>query len=82
MLLYSPVGGYLFSFKFGHYSTQTIYLPLYIMTLYSIDKSLVFPLRYRLVPYGNHSFLECLSDKAKELPLYGSGGFRFFWDTK
>ncbi|XP_014677324.1 PREDICTED: beclin-1-like [Priapulus caudatus] len=39
-------------------------------------------LRYRLVPYGNHSYLECLADRSKELPLYGSGGFRFFWDTK
>ncbi|ELT90263.1 hypothetical protein CAPTEDRAFT_124048 [Capitella teleta] len=39
-------------------------------------------LRYRLVPYGNHSFVESLSDKSKELPLYGSGGFRFFWDAK
>ncbi|XP_070570328.1 beclin-1-like [Ptychodera flava] len=38
--------------------------------------------RYQLVPYGNHSFLESLTDKSKELPLYGSGGFRFFWDTK
>ncbi|XP_032821445.1 beclin-1 isoform X3 [Petromyzon marinus] len=38
--------------------------------------------RYRLVPYGNHSYLESLTDKSKELPLYGSGGFRFFWDSK
>lgn len=38
--------------------------------------------RYRLVPYGNNSYLESLSDKSKDLPLYGSGGFRFFWDTK
>ncbi|XP_064598000.1 beclin-1-like [Liolophura sinensis] len=38
--------------------------------------------RYRLVPNGNHSYLESLTDKSKELPLYGSGGFRFFWDTK
>lgn len=38
--------------------------------------------RYRLVPYGNHSYVESLTDKSKELPLYGSGGFRFFWDTK
>jgi len=38
--------------------------------------------RYHLVPYGNHSYLECLADKSKELPLYGSGGIRFFWDTK
>ncbi|XP_055637395.1 beclin-1-like protein [Toxorhynchites rutilus septentrionalis] len=36
---------------------------------------------YRLVPYGNHSHIEVLAD-GKELPLYGSGGFRFFWDTK
>lgn len=38
--------------------------------------------RYRLVPYGNHSYLESLTDKSKELPLYASGGFRFFWDAK
>lgn len=38
--------------------------------------------RYRLVPYGNHSYLESLMDKSKELPLYCSGGLRFFWDNK
>lgn len=38
--------------------------------------------RYRIVPFGNHSYLECLDDKSKELPLYGSGGIRFFWDNK
>lgn len=38
--------------------------------------------RYRLIPYGNQSYVECLDDKSKELPLYGSGGVRFFWDTK
>ncbi|GLV42255.1 Autophagy-related 6 [Carabus blaptoides fortunei] len=37
--------------------------------------------RYKLVPYGNHSYIEVLADH-KELPLYGSGGFRFLWDTK
>lgn len=37
--------------------------------------------RYKLVPFGNHSYIEVL-DGNKELPLYGSGGFRFFWDTK
>ncbi|KAJ8972344.1 hypothetical protein NQ317_008754 [Molorchus minor] len=37
--------------------------------------------RYRVVPYGNHSYIEVLSDQ-KELPLYGTGGFRFLWDTK
>jgi beclin len=57
--------------------------------------------RYRLVPYGNHSYIEVLKTAIhnltfshavslllqvladhKELPLYGSGGFRFLWDTK
>ncbi|XP_022907353.1 beclin-1-like protein [Onthophagus taurus] len=37
--------------------------------------------KYKLVPYGNHSYIEVLADQ-KELPLYGSGGFRFLWDTK
>lgn len=37
--------------------------------------------RYRLVPFGNHSYIEVL-ETGKELPLYGTGGFRFFWDTK
>lgn len=37
--------------------------------------------RYRLVPYGNHSYIEVL-ENGKELPLYGTGGFKFFWDTK
>uniref|UniRef100_A0A4W6C493 Beclin-1 n=1 Tax=Lates calcarifer TaxID=8187 RepID=A0A4W6C493_LATCA len=42
--------------------------------------------RYRLVPYGNHSYLDpvlsfCLMF-VQELPLYCSGGLRFFWDNK
>lgn len=37
--------------------------------------------RYRLVPFGNHSYIEVLG-MGKELPLYGTGGFKFFWDTK
>ncbi|XP_059145767.1 beclin-1-like [Physella acuta] len=37
--------------------------------------------KYRPVPYGNHSYIEVLDEK-KELPLYGSGGIRFLWDTK
>lgn len=37
--------------------------------------------RYRLVPFGNHSYIEVLGE-GKELPLYGTGGFKFFWDTK
>lgn len=54
-----------------------------VLLLHSLAKkvNLTFQ-RYRLVPYGNHSFLESLEDKSKELPLHGSGGFKFFWDTK
>ncbi|XP_042220816.1 beclin-1-like protein isoform X2 [Homarus americanus] len=37
--------------------------------------------KYRLVPYGNHSYIEVIGEN-RELPLYGSGGFRFLWDTK
>ncbi|XP_015518319.1 beclin-1-like protein isoform X2 [Neodiprion pinetum] len=37
--------------------------------------------RFRLVPFGNHSYIEVL-DQHRELPLYGSGGFKFLWDTK
>jgi len=37
--------------------------------------------RYKLVPYGNYSYIKVLSDD-KDLPLYGSGGFRLIWDTK
>lgn len=42
--------------------------------------------KYKLVPYGNHSYIEVISDKeserGKRLPLYGSSGFRFLWDPK
>lgn len=31
--------------------------------------------RYKVVPFGNHSYIEVLEDH-KELPLYGSGGIR------
>lgn len=37
--------------------------------------------KYRIVPFGNHSYVEVLGEN-KELPLYGAGGFKFFWDTK
>ncbi|XP_015175683.1 PREDICTED: beclin-1-like protein isoform X1 [Polistes dominula] len=37
--------------------------------------------RFRLVPFGNHSYIEAL-DQHRELPLYGSGGVKFLWDTK
>jgi len=51
-----------------------------LLNALALKVNLVFE-RYRLVPYGNRSFIEVLSDH-KELPLYGSGGFRFLWDTK
>lgn len=38
--------------------------------------------RYRLVPYGNYSYIEVLSDKSKQLPLYSSGGIKFLWNSK
>jgi len=38
--------------------------------------------RYRLVPNGSHSRLERIDDQAKELPLYGSSGFKLFWESK
>eukprot|EP00795_Rhopilema_esculentum_P013698 gene13698-4608_t len=54
-----------------------------VLLLHSLSKKIGLTFkRYRLVPYGNHSYIECLEEKMKELPLYGSGGFRFFWDTK
>lgn len=37
---------------------------------------------YRLVPYGNQSFIEPLDGKKKMLPLYSSASFRLFTDTK
>ena len=33
------------------------------------------------MPYGNYSYIKVLADE-KDLPLYGSGGFRLIWDTK
>ena len=38
-------------------------------------------LRYQLVPYGNFSYVKVLAED-RDLPLYGSGGFRLMWDTK
>ncbi|XP_043272723.1 beclin-1-like protein isoform X2 [Venturia canescens] len=37
--------------------------------------------RFQVVPYGNHSYIEVIGQH-RELPLYGSGGFKFLWDTK
>uniref|UniRef100_W8C6U6 Beclin-1-like protein n=1 Tax=Ceratitis capitata TaxID=7213 RepID=W8C6U6_CERCA len=33
--------------------------------------------RYRIVPFGNHSYVEVIGEN-RELPLYGTGGFKFF----
>ena len=38
--------------------------------------------RYKLMPYGNQSFIEPLDGKKKTLPLYSSASFRIFTDTK
>ncbi len=41
--------------------------------------------RYELVPFGNYSYVKCLSDsvsKDKELPLYATGGYKFVGNTK
>lgn len=38
--------------------------------------------RFKLVPYGNNSFIESLNNKSRELPLYVSGGFMFIWTAK
>lgn len=37
--------------------------------------------RFKLVPYGDHSYLEEL-ETGKQLPLHGTGGIKFYWDTK
>ena len=41
------------------------------------------------MPYGSYSYIENLDwelkkkkEETKEFNLYGSGGFKFFWDTK
>lgn len=53
-----------------------------VLLLYSLAKKMKLTFkRYTLVPFGNHSHVECIDDR-RQLPLYGTGGFRFFWDTK
>lgn len=37
--------------------------------------------RYRPVPYGSHSYIEVIGEN-KKIPLYGSGGPKYLWDTK
>ncbi|XP_054710251.1 beclin-1-like [Uloborus diversus] len=53
-----------------------------VLLLHSLAKkiNLTFE-RYRLVPYGNHSYLESL-DKSKDLPLYCFGGIRYMLDNR
>jgi beclin 1 len=41
------------------------------LLLHSLANKMEFTFkRYKIVPYGNHSFLESLEDKSRELPLY------------
>jgi beclin len=54
-----------------------------VLLLYSLAKKMNFTFeRFKLVPFGSHSYVECLDDQNKKLPLYGDGGFKFFWDSK
>jgi len=53
-----------------------------VLLLHSLVKRIKLQLqRYQLVPYGNYSYIKVLAED-KDLPLYGSGGFRLIWDTK
>jgi len=53
-----------------------------VLLLHSLVKKIKLQLqRYKLVPYGNYSYIKVLAEE-KDLPLYGSGGFRLIWDTK
>ena len=53
-----------------------------MLLLHSLVKRINLQLqRYKLVPYGNYSYIKVLADE-KDLPLYGSGGFRLIWDNK
>jgi len=53
-----------------------------VLLLYSLARKIKLQFaRYQLVPYGNYSYVKVLADD-KDLPLYGSGGFRLIWDTK
>lgn len=41
-----------------------------VLLLHSLAKKMDFTFeRFKLIPYGNHSFLESLEDKSRELPL-------------
>lgn len=64
-----------------------------VLLLHSLSRKIGLKFqRFELVPYGNHSYIRCLDDVGgvnvnqtgvnKELPLFCSGGYKFFWDTK
>uniref|UniRef100_A0A023GN71 Putative beclin-like protein n=1 Tax=Amblyomma triste TaxID=251400 RepID=A0A023GN71_AMBTT len=54
-----------------------------VLLLYALAQKMEMTFqRYRLVPFGNHSYLVCLEDRTRELPLYFAAGFKFLWDTK
>ncbi|XP_030762144.1 beclin-1-like protein isoform X2 [Sitophilus oryzae] len=38
-------------------------------------------IKFRPVPYGSHSYVEVIGEN-KRIPLYGSGGPKYLWDTK
>jgi len=53
-----------------------------VLLLHSLARKIQLQfVRFQLVPYGNYSYIKVLADD-KDLPLYGSGGFRLIWDTK
>ncbi|UXI14957.1 STAM-binding protein-like A [Sarcoptes scabiei] len=53
------------------------------LLLSSLAKKLSFNFeRYRIVPYGNFSFIESLDDRSKQLPLYTTGGLKFYFHQK
>ena len=78
MAAFVASNGLILNLKQNHFLNTTQIIFMGLLT----NQNLFCYFRYNLVPYGSHSFLESLTDKSKELPLYGSGGFRFFWDTK
>jgi len=53
-----------------------------VLLLHSLCRKIHLSLtKYQLVPYGNFSYIKVLAEN-KELPLYGSGGFKLIWDNK
>lgn len=50
---------------------------MHIGTVKNYSKSEVNFFQIVILFSGNHSFIEVLGEGKKELPLYGSGGFRY-----